>query len=475
MKISIPFPSAAGALRHSLFVPRSPRGGSNAPLRLGCRLFVVGCSMFAITALADTATNRLKLTSAVLGSYSDELRTNSPAIKAAQARKTSAESRLAGVRSWANPDVSLGIYLASRPKREDDGDLVYGVSQSLPLWGRVAAERSAAESSILVASAGVDLQFQQLRLELVRQFLRTALADKTTAIMADDLRWLDALVDLARQRAATGAGATAEILRLQNEQDVQSTRLATEKERAGEARSQLNRLLGRPASTAWPQFELPDLGPELRFNDRFRQLTLRNEAKLKLLNRTAEATATGIEVAKRAARPDVRVFGELRQYSGSGEAREGMLGVAMSVPWFNRGRYRADVARAEAEADAARLDAADYERFVPVEARRIATLAGNARREAIAYRDRILPRTTQMLEAMRGSWVSGSGDLISLFDIRRQWLDGQRMLANATAEQWQMLAEITLCCGLADLEAIEALNDPAIDAGSHIPDAGSKP
>ena len=91
MKISIPFPSAAGALRHSLFVPRSPRGGSNAPLRLGCRLFVVGCSIFAISALGDTATNRLKLTSAVLGSYSDELRTNSPAIKAAQARKTSAE------------------------------------------------------------------------------------------------------------------------------------------------------------------------------------------------------------------------------------------------------------------------------------------------------------------------------------------------------------------------------------------------
>ena len=97
-------------------------------------MVATGCSCLALTSMAAD-TNRLKLTSAVLGSYSDELRTNSPAIKAAQARKTSAESRLAGVRSWANPDVSLGIYLTSRPKREDDGDLVYGVSQSLPLWG----------------------------------------------------------------------------------------------------------------------------------------------------------------------------------------------------------------------------------------------------------------------------------------------------------------------------------------------------
>ena len=438
-------------------------------------MVATACSWLALTTMAAQDTNHLKLTSAVLGSYTEELRTNSPAMKAAQARRSAAESRVDGVRTWANPEVSLGLSIASRQKREDDGDLVYGVSQSLPLWGRVAAERGAAEASIQVTTAGVDYQFQQLRLELVRQFLRTALADRTVAVMTEDLRWLGSLIDFARQRAGTGSGTTAEVLRLQNEHDLQSARLASEQQLAMQSRSQLNRLLGRPDSAPWPQLDLPDLGPELRFNDRFRKLTLRNEAKLKLLHRAADAADTGIDVAKRAAKPDVKVFGELRQFSGNGEAREGLLGVALSVPWFNRSRYRADVARAEADAQAARFDAADYERFVPVEAQRIATLAGNARREAIVYRDRILPRTTQMLEAMRSSWVSGSGDLVSLFDIRRQWLDGQRMLSNATAEQWQMLAEITVCCGLADLEAIEALNDPASDAGSHIPDAGSKP
>ncbi len=438
-------------------------------------MLATASSWFALTTMAAPDTNHLKLTSAVLGSYTEELRTNSPAIKAAQARRSAAESRVDGVRTWANPEVSLGVSIASRQMREDNGDLVYGVSQSLPLWGRAAAERGIAESSILAASAGVDYRFQQLRLELVRQLLRTALADRTVAVMAEDLRWLGSLIDFARQRAATGSGTTAELLRLQNEHDLQSTRLASEQELAGQSRSQLNRLLGRQDSAAWPQLDLPDLGPELRFNDRFRRLTLRNEAKLKLLHRAAETAEAETALAKRAGKPDVKIFGELRQFSGNGEAREGLLGVAMSVPWFNRSRYRADVARAEADAQAARFDAADYERFVPVEAHRVATLAGNARREVLAYRDRILPRTTQMLEALRSSWVSGSGDLVPLFDLRRQWLDGQRMMAIATAEQWQMLAEITLCCGLADLEAIEALNDPAADAGSHTPDAGSKP
>lgn len=438
-------------------------------------MLVFGCWLFAFSASAQPITNVLKLTPAVLGSFAEELRTNSPALKAAEARRTAAEARTAGVRSWADPEVSIATSLTSRMRREDDGDLVYGVSQALPLWGRPAAERRASEAATRTAGAEWDYRFQQLRLELVRQFFRTALADRAAAITAEDLTWLDSLVDLTRQRVATGDSSAAAVLRLENERDLQQTKLASEKELGRQACAELNRLLGRTNTATWPKLELPDLGPEVRFNDRFRQLTLRNEAKLKLLRREAEASESGIDLAKRATRPDVKVFGELRQYSGNGEAREGMVGVALSVPWFNRSRYRADIARAEAEADAARLDAADYERFVPVEAQRVATLAGNARREAIAYRDRILPRTTEMLEATRGNWLSGRAELMALFDIRRQRLEAQRMLANATAEQWQMLAEITLCCGLADLEAIEALNGPEPDAGIQKPDTGSKP
>ncbi len=416
--------------------------------------------MFALTAFAADTTNRLKLTPVVLGSFSEELRTNSPALKAAQARRTAAEAGEAGVRAWADPEVSLATTFAGRARRADDGDLVFGASQSLPLWGRVAAGKAIAEAETRVASAGVDRQFQRLRLELVQQLLQTALADHAAATTAEDLRWLDAIIDLAGRRAATGSSTAADVLRLENERDLQVARLASETDLARQARSQLNKLLGREPSSAWPVLDLPEPGPEVRFNDRFRNLTLRNEAALQLLRRQAEASVSRVDAVKRAARPDVKLFAELRQYSGSGEIREGSVGVAMSVPWFNRGRYRSDIVRAEAEAEAARFDAADYERFVPVEAQRVATVAGNARREALAYRDRILPRTEQMLESARGNWLSGRAELTMLFDIRRQWLESRRMMANALAEQWRMLAEITLCCGLADLEAIEALNGP---------------
>jgi hypothetical protein len=38
-------------------------------------------------------------------------------------------------------------------------------------------------------------------------------------------------------------------------------------------------------------------------------------------------------------------------------------------------------------------------------------------------------------------------------------LDGQGMEARAIAEQYRLLADLVLCCGLADLEALDMLKD----------------
>ena len=38
-------------------------------------------------------------------------------------------------------------------------------------------------------------------------------------------------------------------------------------------------------------------------------------------------------------------------------------------------------------------------------------------------------------------------------------LEARLMSARAVTEQWQMLSELVLCCGLADLEALQMLNN----------------
>jgi hypothetical protein len=44
-----------------------------------------------------------------------------------------------------------------------------------------------------------------------------------------------------------------------------------------------------------------------------------------------------------------------------------------------------------------------------------------------------------------------------VLDARRMLLEGRLMHARAVAEQYQMLSELVLCCGLGDMEALQMI------------------
>jgi hypothetical protein len=44
-----------------------------------------------------------------------------------------------------------------------------------------------------------------------------------------------------------------------------------------------------------------------------------------------------------------------------------------------------------------------------------------------------------------------------LLDARRMLLDGRLMYVRAVSEQYQVLSDLVLCCGLGDLEALQMI------------------
>ena len=80
-----------------------------------------------------------------------------------------------------------------------------------------------------------------------------------------------------------------------------------------------------------------------------------------------------------------------------------------------------------------------------------------ARREALLYRDEIIPRSQSALDSARTGWESGRSTFRDVLEARRMLLEGRLMQARAVAEQYQMLSELVLCCGLGDLEALEMI------------------
>ena len=125
--------------------------------------------------------------------------------------------------------------------------------------------------------------------------------------------------------------------------------------------------------------------------------------------------------------------------------------------------------RETARRQAAELDVTDSEWRVREEVRRLTVGIDAARREALLYRDQIVPRSAQALESAQASWMANRAMFLDVMESRRMLIEGKRRYARAVSEQYQMLSELVLCCGLGDLEALVMIGAEASES------AGRKP
>jgi outer membrane protein TolC len=167
--------------------------------------------------------------------------------------------------------------------------------------------------------------------------------------------------------------------------------------------------------------------------------------------RAANAMA---EMTRRERFPEVSLGAVSRNFSGDGEWRQAELAVRFSLPWFNRNQYRSAIARDEAKVRAAEWQAADYAASLQEEVHGLTLKIEAARREALAYRDDIIPRSEAAEQSARAAWEAGRGMFRDVLEAHRMLVEARLMHIRAVAEQYEMLSDLVLCCGLGDLEAL---------------------
>jgi outer membrane protein TolC len=266
------------------------------------------------------------------------------------------------------------------------------------------------------------------------------------------------MVATTEERYRAGTATQVELLRVQNERSKRADQLRTESSRRDHQRVSVNRLLNRDLGSPLPRLDLPLPAEPVAYNQKLLDYAANFEPKLRVMRREVQQAEASVAATRKSRLPDVSAGIEGRQYSGDGGFREGMFTVSLSLPWLNRGKYRSDVARDEARLQAAGFDAADYQLALREEVHALTVNIDAARREALLYRDEILPRSQQALESAHANWLANRGMSFDVMEARRMSLEAQLMYARAISEQYQMLSELVLCCGLGDLEALESIS-----------------
>jgi outer membrane protein, heavy metal efflux system len=412
------------------------------------------------TLLAEThlpETNIMPVTPAFINALADEALTNNPALKSADARVNAARSNEKTVPTWEDPMMRLGVMPAERSMRAEDGDLIYGIEQPLPLFGKPKAARRVAESETKVEQANAEFQFQQLRKEIAQAVFKTALANRALEIGEQDLIWIDALLAATEHRYEVGGATQLDVLRLQNERSKRAEQLKTDTQMLRHERVNLNRLLNRDFDSPWPLLQLPPVATPIVYSERLTTLATKNEPKLKAMRQQIDQATAMTDLTRRERYPSFNAGAEVRNYTGNGEFRQSMVTLSFNIPWGNRKKYDAAIQRDQAKKQALELDAADYELAIRNEIHQLTVKIDTARREALLYRDQILPRSETALKSAYAAWESNAGMFRDVLEARRMLLDAQLMHARAISEQYQMLSELVLCCGLGDLEALQMI------------------
>ncbi len=403
------------------------------------------------------STNVIRIMPEFLADLSEELRTNNPAVHAVRWRANAASANARTVRSWDDPMAKIGAMGARTENRADDGDLIYGVEQKLPLFGKPKAARQVADAEAAAESAKVEVQFQNLRRDLAKAVFRAGLADRVVALGYEDIAWLDTLVNSVEARYRNGMASLTELIQTQNERAKRLNQLRTDESTVHHEHVAINRLLNRSSSFHWNRFELPGIASAIPFTGRLLELALKNEPKLRVMERDLKTMEASVDAARRARLPDFSIGAQGRNYTGNGDFRSAELMLSFNLPWGNRDKYDAEIKREQAKKVAVEYDIDNERTALAQEMYQLTFMIDNARREALLYRDELIPRSRMALEAAHSAWHSGNGMLRDVIEARRMLTESQFMYARAVSEQYQAMSELVLCCGVGDLEALQMI------------------
>jgi outer membrane protein TolC len=320
-----------------------------------------------------------------------------------------------------------------------------------------------AETETSLRQAELNFAALQLRGDITKALLETALADEILKIGTQDLAWLETVAETAENKYRSGATSIADTLQAQNEVAMRADSLRTDQHRLEHGRISLNRFLNRDAGAPWPSLRLPEIAPSIPLSQKLLNLSLANEPKLKIIEQEIKQAAASTQLTRNMRLPDVSLGIEGRQFSGDGEFRSGMFTLRFSLPWFNSGKYRKEYQRDSERRQAAIQDHEDRALLVREELHHLAVEMDAARRQAVLQSGDIALRAQQALNSRLADWQTGRGNLRDVLDARRTVLESRLLAARATAEEHGILAEMLVWSGLETLEALELLaNEPPL-------------
>jgi outer membrane protein, heavy metal efflux system len=375
---------------------------------------------------------------------------NNANLKAAFEQWRAALEEVPQAKALPDPQLTYGYWT-----RQSDLQMkqTVGVMQMFPWFGKIDARTEAAAKSAEAAQQ----KYQAARLALFKEvkegFYEYVYLGKATDMATENLELLRHFEEVARTKHMTTETGHPDVIRAQ----VEIAKMEDVLRGLGQLReptvSRLRTALTLPPDTnlPWPKQQEFDVVP-LDY-ERLVTLLVQKNPELASLNFEALAAKSRIELAKKNFYPDVGI-GVMWENMDNHEGRDGVAMVfQMNLPLW-RDSYSAGQRQAQAMAASIEQQKTDTENVLLTKAAQAHYEYRDSARKMRLYRDMLIPKGKELLQASEAAYRGGMVDFLSLIDAQRMLLEYYLSYERAMVDNRQKLAELEMLTGT-ELDSIQ--------------------
>jgi len=350
-----------------------------------------------------------------------------PGLAEQRARVRAAAAR--GQAASRLPDLEAkyeqwGVPLARPTALAQANTLMFGVRQSLPPWGALAARERAAAEEVAGADGLAQARRQEVAVQVRRAFAAFYGAEQELRLHLEHVGLMSRVLELGRLNQRTGHGSLTDVLRLELELTRLHTEVARLEQQQRSARALLNTLMDRaPDAPLGPPEDLAVIAPSRLEVTKLERDLDANRPEIAVATHAVRRGEALRDDARAGARfPNVMVgldYWYMPAFPDFHHAYGAMVGI--NLPWLAP-RHRDEEREAEAMVEAERHALAATRNTIHYELRDAAARVDSARQSFSIIDQDLLAQAKRSVDATQSAYAAGQGDAAGLLDALRTYL-----------------------------------------------------
>jgi outer membrane protein TolC len=318
--------------------------------------------------------------------------------------------------------------------------------QTFPWFGKIDARTRAAEKETSAAQQ----KYQAARLSLFKEikegFYEFAYLAGAIDIARENLELMRHFGEVAETKHMTAEASHPDVIRAQVEIAKLEDVLRGLNQLREPTVSRLRTALTLPADTNLPWPKTGDFNAVEVDYERLVNMLRQKNPQLAALNYEAIAAGSKITLAEKNFYPDISIGVEWEDMASSADRDGVALVFSINLPLW-RDSYRGAARQAQAQKASIEQERIETENVLLTKASQAYYEYRDSIRKIRLYRDTLIPKGRELLQASEAAYRQGTIDFLSLIDAQRTLLDYHLSCQRAIADNRQKLAALEMLAG----------------------------